>query len=116
MIETLRTGAKRPNSHHRRSVPLLCLATLLGQRDEAEPATSRVVLVEGVGFIVPALRAIEESVWEERRPSANAGPPSLAGAPLVKIDGRILPRIDLRRIASTMVGHREHAAADPVGD
>ncbi|GGM67678.1 chemotaxis protein CheW [Dactylosporangium sucinum] len=103
-------------THHRRSVPLICLATLLGQRDEAEPATARVVLVAGVGFIVPALRAIEESVWEERLPAADASPPGLAGAPLVKIDGRILPHIDLERLARTMVGHREDAAADPPGD
>ncbi|GAA2614909.1 chemotaxis protein CheW [Dactylosporangium fulvum] len=110
-------------THHRASVPLICLATLLGRPVETDPATARVLLVADgddlVGFIVPGLRAIEESIWEERRPAEPDAPVTLAGSPLVKIGlpggERMLPRIDLRRAARTMVGDREHHG-DQAGD
>jgi hypothetical protein len=78
-----------------------------------------VLLIEArgtrVGFIVPHLRAIEESVWEERRADADPDAPvSLAGSPLVKIGGRMLPRIDLEQVVRAMV--TDHERADPAGD
>ena len=105
-------------THQRATVPLICLTTLLGRPADIDESTARVLLIEArgtrFGFIVPHLRAIEESVWEERRPDADPdGPVSLAGSPLVKIGGRMLPRIDLEQMVRTMV--TDHAA-DPAGD
>ncbi|GAA1533885.1 hypothetical protein GCM10009827_059900 [Dactylosporangium maewongense] len=106
-------------THQRASVPLFCLTGLLGGHLEVDEATARVLLVEAgdarAGFIVPQLRAIEESAWEERRTGTDPGAPvSLAGSPLVKIDGRMLPRIDLEQVLRTMVG--DHGRSDPAGD
>jgi hypothetical protein len=86
---------------------------------ELDEATARVLLIEArgtrVGFIVPHLRAIEQSVWEERRADADPGAPvSLAGSALVKIGGRMLPRIDLEQVVRTMV--TDHERSDPAGD
>ncbi len=106
-------------THQRASVPLICLASLFGRHVELDEATARVLLIESggtrVGFIVPHLRAIEESVWEERHADADPGAPvSLAGSPLVKIGERMLPRIDLEQVVRTMV--TDHERADPAGD
>ncbi|MFF5235394.1 chemotaxis protein CheW [Dactylosporangium sp. NPDC000521] len=109
-------------THQRAPVPLICLICLtglLGGHLEVDEATARVLLVEAggarAGFIVPQLRAIEESAWEERRAGADPGAPvSLAGSPLVKIDGRMLPRIDLEQVVRTMVS--DHGRSDPAGD
>ncbi|MET7424711.1 chemotaxis protein CheW [Dactylosporangium sp. NPDC005555] len=106
-------------THQRASVPLICLTGLLGRHAEIDEATARVLLIEvrgtRVGFIVPQLRAIEESVWEERRADADPDAPvSLAGSPLVKIGGRMLPRIDLEQVVRTMV--TDHERSDPAGD
>ena len=105
----LHDGAVRGLFVHRNtSVPLLCLGTLLGRLD-LDLSSPHVLLVdvEGglVGFIVPSLRAIEESIWEERpqdppRPAHEM----LRTGPLVKVaaplePGRMIPLIDLHRIA-----------------
>nr|BFE57310.1 hypothetical protein GCM10020063_018360 [Dactylosporangium thailandense] len=100
-------------THHRTSVPLVDLPALLGERADIDPAAARVLLVGGVGFIVPALRAIEESTWEERIAGEGPAPTTLAGSPLVKIGARMLARLDLEEFARTMVGDR---GADPGGD
>ncbi|MEV4516903.1 chemotaxis protein CheW [Dactylosporangium sp. NPDC049525] len=106
-------------THQRASVPLICLAGLLGRPVELDEATARVLLIEArgtrVGFIVPHLRAIEESEWEERRADTDPDAPvSLAGSPLVKIGGRMLPRVDLEQVVRTMV--TDHERTDPAGD
>ncbi|MFI5914837.1 chemotaxis protein CheW [Dactylosporangium sp. NPDC051541] len=93
-------------THHRTSVPLVELPGLLGEAAEIDPAAARVLLVDGVGFIVPALRAIEESTWEERVAGGTPAPQSLSGSPLVKIGSRMLARLDLAEFARTMVGDR----------
>ncbi|MEV6932334.1 chemotaxis protein CheW [Dactylosporangium sp. NPDC051485] len=92
---------------HRSSVPLVDLPALLGEAAEIDPAAARVLLVGGVGFLVPALRAIEESTWEERVPAGTPAPATLAGSPLVKIGTRMLPRLNLSECAATMVGERD---------
>jgi purine-binding chemotaxis protein CheW len=108
----LHDGAVRGLFVHRTtSVPLLCLGTLLGQYD-LDLSSPHVLLVdvEGglVGFIVPTLRAIEESIWEERpRDPRRPAHEMLRKGPLVKVaaplePGRMIPLIDLHRIA------REH--------
>ncbi|MDP9799654.1 purine-binding chemotaxis protein CheW [Catenuloplanes nepalensis] len=100
-------------THRRTSVPLLCLPTLLGRWQEIDPVTSRVLLVgverdgggtSAVGFVVPSLHAIEDSVWEESGGENEYSGRSLSNSPLVKIgteeQGRMMPHIDLHRIAA----------------
>ncbi|GAB3838980.1 chemotaxis protein CheW [Dactylosporangium cerinum] len=106
-------------THQRATVPLISLAALLGRPADVDETTARVLLIEArstrVGFIVPHLRAIEESVWEERRADADPGAPvTLAGSPLVKIGDRMLPRVDLEQVVRTMV--TDHERTDPAGD
>jgi purine-binding chemotaxis protein CheW len=74
-------------SHRGTTVPLMCLSTLLGQPVDLDIRTSRVLLVGNdgwsTGFVVPALNAIEESIWEEeatiraRAVAAQPAPPAL---------------------------------------
>jgi purine-binding chemotaxis protein CheW len=56
-----------------------------------------------VGFVVPSLHAIEDSVWEESTPDDASGS-ALQTSPLVKIgteeQGRLLPSVDLTRLAA----------------
>lgn len=59
-------------THRGAVVPLLCLPTVLGSAPATDPAgdpSSRVLIVTvdggSVGFVVPQLRAIETSSWEE---------------------------------------------------
>ncbi|WP_033339773.1 chemotaxis protein CheW [Catenuloplanes japonicus] len=105
-------------THRRTSVPLLCLPTLLGRYEEINPDTSRVLLVaverddgssSAVGFIVPALHAIEDSVWEESGGENEYSGLSLSNSPLVKIgteeQGRMMPHIDLHRIAAAELSY-----------
>lgn len=98
-------------THRRATVPLVCLSTLLGRHEEVDRATARVLLVDAdggyVGFIVPALNAIEESIWEEiqdEEQERGMGTDALSRR-LVKVGtpevGRMLPEIDLERLAST---------------
>jgi purine-binding chemotaxis protein CheW len=95
-------------THRRLSVPLLSLPALLGLPDPLDAATARVLLVDApggdlIGFVVPALHAIEDSVWEEPAP-ADPGDPGvmLQRGPLVKIgteaQGRLLPNVDLTEL------------------
>jgi purine-binding chemotaxis protein CheW len=98
-------------THRRLSVPLLSLPALLGTARQLDQATARVLLVdtpggELVGFVVPGLHAIEESVWEERPREATGGPGTmLQRGPLVKIGadaaGRLLPHIDLTELVAS---------------
>ncbi|MFG1610098.1 chemotaxis protein CheW [Actinoplanes sp. NPDC049265] len=97
-------------THRKLSVPLLSLGIMLGLADPIDPGTARVLLVDApggdlVGFVVPALHAIEDSVWEEAAP-AQAGEPGtmLQRGPLVKIgteeQGRLLPYVDLNELVA----------------
>jgi purine-binding chemotaxis protein CheW len=97
-------------THRRLSVPLLSLPSLLGLMDSPDQATARVLLVDApggelIGFVVPSLHAIEDSVWEESPPKEHADPTSiLQRGPLVKIGteaaGRLLPNIDLTELVA----------------
>lgn len=93
-------------THRKASVPLVFLPPLLGHPEDLDPESARILLVETdhsyVGFAVPQLRAIEESVWEEK---PHPEPPTgdiLRDSSLVKIgtaeEGRMIPHIDLKRI------------------
>jgi purine-binding chemotaxis protein CheW len=88
-------------THRRLSVPLLSLPVLLGMGQATDDSTARVLLVdtpagELVGFVVPALHAIEDSIWEESAPDQPGEPGTmLQRGPLVKIGTRLLPHIDL---------------------
>ena len=58
-----------------------------------------------MGFVVPALHAIEDSVWEENAPKDPPEPGALLQrGPLVKIGteetGRLLPHIDLTELVA----------------
>jgi len=99
-------------THRRATVPLVCLTTVLGRHEEVDRTTARVLLVDAagggyVGFIVPALNAIEESIWEEiedEERERGMGTDALSRR-LIKVgtseSGRMLPEIDLERLAST---------------
>jgi purine-binding chemotaxis protein CheW len=90
----------------------VCLSTVLGQFDvDFSGANVLLVDVEGglVGFVVPTLRAIEESVWEERPAQlAKSGADLLRSGPLVKVgagdQARMVPNIDLTQLASAIRG------------
>ena len=98
-------------THRRLSVPLLSLPALLGMTEPPDLTTARVLLVdtpggELVGFVVPALHAIEDSVWEESARKEPAEPGAmLQRGPLVKIGteatGRLLPHINLTDLVAT---------------
>ncbi|SHM23312.1 chemotaxis protein CheW [Cryptosporangium aurantiacum] len=91
-------------THRQSTVPLICLTTLLGRDDEVDRATARVLLVDAaggyVGFIVPALNAIEESVWEEVEDTERGVGTDALSRRLVKVGTRMLPEIDLQRLAA----------------
>jgi purine-binding chemotaxis protein CheW len=97
-------------THRKLSVPLLSLGILLGLADPVDPGAARVLLVDTpdgdlVGFVVPALHAIEDSVWEEAGPAEAAEPGTmLQRGPLVKIgteaQGRLLPYVDLTALVA----------------
>jgi purine-binding chemotaxis protein CheW len=91
-------------THRDTVVSLLCLNRLIGRNSAIDPATSRVLLVEHdgnhIGYVVDALGAIEQSVWEQDdEPAGPSAPGRLADSPLVQFgadpDGRLLPRVDL---------------------
>jgi purine-binding chemotaxis protein CheW len=98
-------------THRKLSVPLLSLPALLGMFTELDPVTARVLLVDApdgdlIGFVVPALHAIEDSIWEESAPKdgGEAGA-MLQRGPLVKIgtsesQGRLLPTVDLNELVA----------------
>ncbi|TQS40837.1 chemotaxis protein CheW [Cryptosporangium phraense] len=96
-------------THRRATVPLICLSTLLGRYEEVDKATARVLLVDAsgggyVGFIVPALNAIEESIWEEVEDESRGMGADPLSRRLIKVGtpeaGRMLPEIDLQRLAA----------------
>ncbi|WP_203925515.1 chemotaxis protein CheW [Virgisporangium ochraceum] len=92
--------------HRGTAIPLVCLPTLLGRGEPPEREGARVLLVESskgyVGFAVPALRAIEESVWEQPPQGELQMHAVLGTSPLVEVgDGeqsRMLPNVDLRAV------------------
>ncbi|GIJ60013.1 hypothetical protein Vau01_075290 [Virgisporangium aurantiacum] len=94
--------------HRGTAIPLVCLPTLVGRGQLADREGSRVLLVESktgyVGFAVPALRAIEESVWEQPPQGELQLHAVLGTSPLVEVgDGeqnRMLPNLDLRAVAT----------------
>ncbi|WP_018680641.1 chemotaxis protein CheW [Actinokineospora enzanensis] len=95
-------------THRGVAVPLIRLADVL-ERPAPVGATDKVLLVgtggDLVGFVVSALHAIEDSIWEEVLPD---GP--RRSFPLVRVTGdghpRTLPEIDLLELAG-----RHHAPA-----
>jgi purine-binding chemotaxis protein CheW len=98
-------------THRRMSVPLLSLTAVLGRPVALDAATARVLMIDVpgddlVGFVVPSLHAIEDSVWEESSAGDTAGSP-LQASPLVRIgteeQGRILPSVDLCRLAAAQL-------------
>ncbi len=94
--------------HRGTAIPLVDLPTLIGRGQPTDPEDSRVLLVEStkgyVGFAVPALRAIEESVWEQPAQGELQMHALLGTSPLVEVgDGeqtRMLPNVDLRAVAT----------------
>jgi purine-binding chemotaxis protein CheW len=123
------TPIQRPESallgvftHRGAVVPLVRLATLLGAVDDSDAREARVVIVSvptgTVGFIVPTLRAIEESTWEE---AASSGRWSFAGATEEAVASRVirvgaeqtdrnLRTVDLAAIATALTTSRAHSA------
>jgi purine-binding chemotaxis protein CheW len=97
-------------THRSGAVPLICLTTLIGRYEEVDPATARVLLIKTrgthVGFIVPALRAIEESVWEQPANDETRLESLLSDCPLVEVGGdgpsRMLPSLDLLALAEVV--------------
>jgi purine-binding chemotaxis protein CheW len=93
--------------HRGTAIPLVCLPTLIGRGQPPDRDGARVLLVESskgyVGFAVPALRAIEESVWEQPAQGEPQMHSLLGTSPLVEVgDGeqtRMLPNVDLRAVA-----------------
>ncbi|WP_035857337.1 chemotaxis protein CheW [Cryptosporangium arvum] len=96
-------------THRRATVPLICLTTLLGRYEEVDRVTARVLLVDAaggyVGFIVPSLNAIEESIWEEVEDEQRGVGTDPLSRRLIKVGtadaGRMLPEIDLERLAAS---------------
>lgn len=98
-------------THRRLSVPLLSLGMLLGLPEPVDRSAARVLLVDTpggdlVGLVVPALHAIEDSVWEEVGPAEPGDPGTmLQRGQLVKIgteaQGRLLPYVDLRNLVAS---------------
>ncbi|GIJ43296.1 hypothetical protein Val02_01820 [Virgisporangium aliadipatigenens] len=101
-IEGGRAGVLGVFVHRGAAVPLTCLSTLFGLRPVADRASGRVLLVGGIGFLVPQLHAIENAVWEEKPRTAPPGGTPLYESALVEVgaagERRMLPHIDLRRI------------------
>jgi purine-binding chemotaxis protein CheW len=103
-VERGRPGVLGVFVHRTAAVPLTCLATLSGARTAVDPASARVLLVGGIGFLVPQLHAIENAVWEE-----EPGAPPPAARPLFRnamvgvgagATARMLPYVDLVRLAA----------------
>ncbi len=99
-------------NHRGQAAPLVCLSTLLGRAGEFEPATARVLLVQGagltVGFVVQDLRSIEVAHWEEAGTAEEQGSASASASAsngtarrqsLVEVGNaaqrRMLPKLDL---------------------
>jgi purine-binding chemotaxis protein CheW len=95
-------------THRRATVPLVHLTTLLGRYESVDRASARVLLVDApggyVGFIVPTLKQIEESIWLEVEQPEDDYATSTPSKRLVKVgtpeQGRMLPYIDLSKLAA----------------
>ncbi|MEU4158342.1 chemotaxis protein CheW [Actinoplanes sp. NPDC026670] len=100
-------------THRRKTIPLINLPVLLGHGHSPEPEADRVLLVtpaggSTVGLVVPELRAIEQSVWEEPETAVGAGRERLVSIGTPE-DHRLLPYVDLFAVAA------EHFARDTAG-
>lgn len=103
--------------HRGRSVPVLCLSRLLaGSAADITPSSS-VLVVEArgelMGFVVPALKAIEPAVWEPELPALGryGGDEFTQATRACKLalvgsgaNERMLPVLDLKRIARAIQG------------
>lgn len=93
--------------HRGTAIPLVSLPTLIGRGQTPEREGSRVLLAGSakgyVGFAVPALRAIGESVREQPAQGELQMHALLGTGPLVEVgDGeqtRMLTNVDLRAVA-----------------
>ncbi|MEU2348354.1 chemotaxis protein CheW [Modestobacter sp. NPDC049651] len=101
--------------HRGAAVPVLCLARLLGRPPlRVGPATCLLLLdVDGepVAFAVDALRSIDPVSWTDPDQHRRTGAGdrldrALQDAPLVQVgtSGKLLPELDLRRVARTVRG------------
>ena len=104
-------GVRGVFTHRGSAIPLICLTTMLGRTQPADGPQARVLVVLTVsgcvGFVVPDLQAIEQSVWEEE-PGQRAVRVDtlLSTSPLVELtEGdrrRTLPHIDLLSLAAEL--------------
>jgi purine-binding chemotaxis protein CheW len=107
-------------THRRAVVPVLCLASLIGQQSRPVTAGTCLLLVdvdgEQVAFAVDALRSIDPLTWTDpdqvRSRGADQLERVLQTSPLVQVGGhtRLLPGLDLQRVARAVRG----TAAVPV--
>ena len=109
--------------HRRAAVPVLCLATLLGRPTQPVTAASCLLLVavddELVAFAVDALRSIDPLTWcDPEQALRDDDPLSLRSARLVAVggDARLLPEVDLRRVARAVRGRSRSGAAPAPAD
>ncbi|KUL41643.1 chemotaxis protein CheW [Actinoplanes awajinensis] len=102
-------GVRGVFTHRNQAIPLLCLTTMVGHvpPDDGQPGRVLVVLVPSgrIGFIVPHLQAIEQSVWEEEPAQRAVRLDSLLStSPLVEVteggQRRTMPHIDLQALAA----------------
>jgi chemotaxis signal transduction protein len=100
--------------HRGKTIPVVDLGGMLGRPGDPAAGGTSVLLVQvadrEIGYLVPALRAIERSLWEEGRSGTDGEPDgaqSASGAisdhPLLQIgegtDTRMLPLVDLEGLA-----------------
>jgi purine-binding chemotaxis protein CheW len=108
--------------HRGRSVPVLCLSRLLtGRAADITPVTSVLVVEAGgelMGFVVPALKAIEPAAWEPELPALGLqGSDEFTQATQARklalvgsgANERMLPVLDLKRIARSIQEQRAAA-------
>ncbi|WP_250032666.1 chemotaxis protein CheW [Paractinoplanes maris] len=104
-------GVRGVFTHRGRVIPLVCLTTMVGHVPPADGPPARVLVVltpSGcVGFVVPHLQAIEQTVWEEEPGQRTTRPEApLSSSPLVEVtEGgrrRTLPHIDLLGLAAAL--------------
>ncbi|BEL05801.1 chemotaxis protein CheW [Actinoplanes sichuanensis] len=100
-------------THRRKTIPLVNLPALLGRGHTPEPEADRVLLVTltggpTVGLVVPELRAIEQSLWQEPESAAGGVRERLVSIGTPE-DHRLLPYVDLIALAA------EHFSGDGAG-
>ena len=101
-------------THRRAVVPVLCLASLIGQESRPVSAGTCLLLVdvdgEQVAFAVDALRSIDPLTWTDPDQVRDRGADQLERvlqtSPLVQVGGhtRLLPGLDLQRVARAVRG------------